>query len=178
MSNSGEVLLQAAQPNDAGLLANLVQLYAYDLSEVYELSPGADGRFAYDKLPLYWSEPDKRFPLLIRHGGALAGFALVTRGSPASDHPHVHDVAEFFVLRRHRRFGVGRQAAFLLWNRFPGTWTVRVSVGNTSALSFWSRAITEYAGNTATVSSRPNQPHDYKIYFFESTNHDRASANP
>ena len=35
------------------------------------------------------------------------------------------DVAEFFVLRRYRRSGVGRSAAFLIWKHFPGTWTVR-----------------------------------------------------
>jgi predicted acetyltransferase len=169
MGNSGEVLLQAAQPNDAELLSNLIQLYAYDLSEVYALSPGPDGRFVYDKLPLYWSEPHKRFPLLIRHDGELAGFVLVTLGSPASIDPRVYDIAEFFVLRRHRRFGVGREAAFSVWDRFPGQWTVRVSEGNAGGLSFWSKTINEYTGNTATTSSRPNKPHDFKVYFFESS---------
>jgi predicted acetyltransferase len=168
MGNSGEVLLQVAQPNDAELLSNLIQLYAYDLSEIYALSPGPDGRFFYDKLPLYWSEPDKRFPLLIRHGGELAGFVLVTLGSPASIDPRVYDVAEFFVLRRHRRFGVGRDAAFSVWDRFPGQWTVRVSEGNAGGLSFWSKTINEYTGNTATTSSRTNKPHNFKVYFFES----------
>jgi predicted acetyltransferase len=169
MGNSGEVLLQTAQPNDAQLLSNLIQLYAYDLSEVYALSPGPDGRFFYDKLPLYWSEPHKRFPLLIRHGGELAGFVLVTLGSPACIDPRVYDVAEFFVLRRHRRFGVGRDAAFLVWDQFPGQWTVRVSEGNIGGLSFWSKTINEYTKNTATTSSRPNKPHDFKVYFFESS---------
>ena len=167
MSNSGEVLLQAAGPDDTLLISNLLQLYAYDLSEVYELSPGDDGRFIYDKLPRYWAEPETRFPLLIRHGGKVAGFALVTRGSPALDDPRVHDVAEFFVLRNQRRFGVGRRAAVLLWNRFPGPWTVRVSVANTAALCFWSRAIEEYSGNTAQISSRPNRPHDWQVFYFE-----------
>lgn len=167
MSNSDEVILQAAGADQAELISNLLQLYAYDLSEVYDLSPGPDGRFVYDKLPLYWTEPDKRFPLLIRHRGIVAGFALVTRGSPASDDPRMHDVAEFFVLRSQRRFGVGRRAALLLWNRFPGPWTVRVSVANTAALSFWSQAIDEYSGNTAKISSRPNRPHDWQVYYFE-----------
>jgi predicted acetyltransferase len=168
MGNSGEVQLQAALPHDAQLLSNLIQLYAYDLSEVYALSPGPDGRFVYDKLPLYWSEPHKRFPLLIHHGGELAGFVLVTLGSPASNDPRVYDVAEFFVLRRHRRFGVGRAAAFLVWDRFSGQWTVRVSEGNMGGLSFWSKTINEYSGNSAITSLQPNKPHDYKVFFFES----------
>jgi predicted acetyltransferase len=178
MSNSDEVLLQTARQSDAEVLSNLIQLYAYDLSEVLALELASDGRFAYDKLPLYWSEPDIRFPLLIRHGGALAGLAFVTLGSPVSDDPGVHDVAEFFILRRHRRFGVGRRAAFLLWNRFPGSWTVRVSEGNTAGLAFWSKAIGEYTGDTADVSSRPGHPHAWQIYGFASANQDRASAQP
>jgi predicted acetyltransferase len=172
MSSPDDVQLQIAGPADADLLANLIQLYAYDLSEFYILELGADGRFVYDKLPLYFSEPGKRFPLLIRHRGELAGLAFVTRGSPASDDPRVHDVAEFFIVRNHRRFGVGRRAAFLLWDRFPGTWTVRVSAGNAVGLAFWSRAIGLYSGNKGVVSSRPGHPHAWQNYFFESTCHD------
>jgi predicted acetyltransferase len=167
MSHPGAVELQIALPGDAELLSNLIQLYAYDLSDVYELEPQADGRFAYDKLPLYWSEPEKRFPLLIRHSGAVAGFALLTRGSPASDDPRVHDVAEFFVLRRQRRFGIGRQAAFLVWDRFPGPWTVRVSQGNKAGLAFWSKAIGEYSNASARVSLLSGDPHPYQVFLFK-----------
>jgi predicted acetyltransferase len=168
MSNPDDVQLQIAGPADAELLSNLIQLYAYDLSEIYGLELGADGRFAYDHLPLYFTEPEQRFPLLIRHRGALAGLALVTRGSPASDDPRVHDVAEFFILRTHRRFGVGHRAAFMLWDRFPGTWTVRVSAGNGAGLAFWSRAVGEYSANQAVVTSRPGPRHAWQIFFFES----------
>jgi predicted acetyltransferase len=174
MSDSDQVQLQTARPSDAELLSNLIQLYAYDLSEAFALELDSDGRFAYDKLPLYWSEPDKRYPLLIRRAGALAGLAFVTLGSPASDDPRVHDVAEFFILRRHRRSGVGRQAAFLLWDLFPGSWTVRVSMGNTAGLAFWLSTVGAYTGNTARLSSRPGHPHAWQIHSFESTQHVRA----
>jgi predicted acetyltransferase len=107
-----EVALEVATPRDASVLSNLLELYAYDLSEIFPLELQPDGRFDYEQLPLYWSEPDRRFPFLIRCDARLAGFALVTRGSPASDDPADFDVAEFFVLRRYRRRGVGRQAAF------------------------------------------------------------------
>lgn len=52
-------------------------------------------------------------PLLIRRDGRTVGFALVSRGSPASDDPDDLDLQEFFVLRRYRRMGVGREAARL-----------------------------------------------------------------
>lgn len=129
MVDRDEVVLEAAVAQDAALLSNLLELYLHDLSEAFpSIELGADGRFGYEKLPLYWSEPERRFPFLIRYGGFVVGFVLATRGSPASDDPAVYDVAELFVLRRHRRSGVGRRAAFLLWDRLPGRWIAEVSL--------------------------------------------------
>src|SRR3954466_8074223 len=112
MISTREVVLEPATLRDSAALSNLLELYSHDLSDVFALELGAEARFGYEKLPLYWSEPEIRFPFLIRAGTRLAGFALVTRGSPASDDPNDFDIAEFFVLRRHRRSGVGRRAAF------------------------------------------------------------------
>ena len=111
------VTLDSATLADAELLSNLLELYTHDLSAAFpNVQLGPDGRFGYDKLPRYWTEPDRRFPFLIRCDGRVAGFALATRGSPVVADPNVFDVAEFFVLRQYRRSGVGREAAFLLWN--------------------------------------------------------------
>ena len=127
MDAAGAVSLVAATPADATLLANLLELYIHDLSGVFDVTLGADGRFGYPRLPLYWSEPDRRFAFLIRCDERVAGFALATRGSPAVSDPDVLDVAEFFVMRRYRRSGVGRAAAFLLWNRIAGNWLIRAA---------------------------------------------------
>ena len=169
MPNPLEVGLDVAAPSDAVLLANLLELYLHDLSEAFPvIELGADGRFGYDKLPLYWSEPERRFPFLIRYRTKVAGFALITRGSPVSDDPDVFDVAEFFVIRRHRRSGVARQAAFLMWDRFPGRWIVRVSEGNIGALPFWTNVIADYAKGSATESKRPGSPSAWRVFSFES----------
>jgi predicted acetyltransferase len=169
MADPQEVALDVAASRDAALVANLLELYIHDLSEVFPLMElGADGRFGYDKLRLYWSEPERRFPFLIRHGTRIAGFVLATRGSPASDDPDVFDVAEFFVIRGHRRSGVARRAAFLLWDRFPGRWIVRVSEGNVGALPFWAGAIAEYTGGAATECTRPGSPTAWRVFSFES----------
>jgi predicted acetyltransferase len=163
------VTLDAAAPADAERLANLLELYIHDLSAVF---PGIElkdeGRFGYERLPLYWSEPDRRFPFLIRCDGRLAGFALATRGSPASDDPDVLDVAEFFVVRRYRRSGVARHAALLLWKRLPGRWFVRVSEANADAVPFWTRVIAEYTNGTMVESTRPGKPRPWRVFSFVS----------
>jgi predicted acetyltransferase len=163
------VTLDAATERDALLLASLLHLYAHDLSAVFALDPGADGRFAYDRLPLYWSEPERRFAFLVRADGRVAGFALVTRGSPGCDDPQALDVAEFFVLRRHRRSRVGTRAAALLWDRFPASsWVVRVAEGNADALPFWRAAIRAYAPDGYTEMRLPGHPQPWRVLRFTS----------
>lgn len=168
MSASREVSLATATRADAPLLANLLELYLHDLSESFPIEVGADGRFGYELLPLYWSEAERRFPFLIRHGPRVAGFALVTRGSSASDDPLVLDVAEFFVLRQYRRRGVGREAAILLWNLVTGRWVVRVSEGNRRALAFWPGVIRDYTGGAFSETGHPGSPHAWRVFTFES----------
>ncbi len=168
MADSDDVVLDLATPRDTPVLANLLELYAHDLSATFGLELGPDGRFGYEKLPLYWLEPGRRFPFLIRRGPHLAGFALVTQGSPGSDDPQDFDVAEFFVVRRYRRSGVGRQAAFLLWDRFPVRWVVRVAEGNHRGLRFWESVIREYTGGDFAETSHPGNPRAWRVFSFTS----------
>jgi predicted acetyltransferase len=103
-------------------------------------------------------------------GVRVAGFALVTRGSPVTADPEDFDVAEFFILRRYRRSGVGRQAAFLLWDRFPGQWVVRVSEGNRPGLGFWESVIRDYTRAAFSEKNHPGSPYGWRIFLFKSAN--------
>jgi len=164
------VKLDPAIASDSPLLSNLLQLYIHDLSDVFpEVELGYDGRYGYDRLPLYWSDAQRRFAFVIRCDGRPAGFALATRGSPAVPDPDVLDVAEFFIIRRHRRAGVGRAAASLLWNLLPGKWTVRVLEQNSTALAFWRDVVAEYSKGTATESKLSAPPNNWRVFFFETT---------
>ena len=122
--------------------------------EIFALDVGTDGRFGYAKLPLYWSEPETRFPFLIMYGDQVAGFALATRGSPVTDDPADLDVAEFLVLRKYRRLGVGRDAAYALWNRLPGHWVVRVADANRAGVPFWSAVVRAYTDGACVEHTR------------------------
>jgi len=110
-----EVRLAARSEKDA--VAQLLELYLHDLSELTAADVGAGGRYGYRYLDDYWTEVECH-PFLFRVDDRLAGLALVQAGAP-------HDMSEFFVMRRYRRRGVGRRAALALFTRFPGEWQVR-----------------------------------------------------
>jgi predicted acetyltransferase len=160
--------LELAREAESALLANLLELYIHDLSEIFPaVQLGADGRFGYPRLPSYWSEPGRRFPFLIRKAGKLVGFVLAQRGSPFSEDPEVLDIAEFFVLRSERRSGVGARAAALLWQRLPGRWMVRVSEANRGGLPFWTRVVRDYVGDAVNQTERDGTPHRWRVFTFD-----------
>jgi predicted acetyltransferase len=134
-SNTIRIEVIPAAREQEPILANLLELYIHDFSELLSIDLGPDGRFVYPQLDLYWTEPD-RHPFLVTLDGKWAGFVLVKR---AGD---VWDMAEFFVVRAYRRRGIGSQIAREIWQRFPGSWEVRVMEDNL-ALAFWRRTVPE-----------------------------------
>jgi len=161
------VTLELATERDATLLANLLELYIHDLSEVFPIELGVDGRFGYGSLPLYWSKPETHFAFLFRLNSRIAGFALVARGSPATSDSQDLDLEEFFVLRSYRRSGIGRIAASLLFDHLPGHWVVRVS--EAKALPFPSGRVRFHATPTAPLQRRCIQEHHlFHVHSFRS----------
>ncbi len=159
--------LLPATPDQEPILANLLELYAHDFSEFHEIELGADGRYGYKHLPLYWREPDRR-PFLVRVDGNLAGLVLVKRGSELSGNEAVWDMAEFFLVRRYRRRGIGTYVAHETWRRIPGLWEVRVMESNRSAHLFWERAISVFSGKTILSSRVEKDGKFWRVFAFES----------
>lgn len=150
---SAVVSLQDARAEHEPLLENLLQLYIHDLSAIFtQVELNEDGRYAYPALPTYLTGAAERRAFLLRADGALAGFVLAKRGSPAVPEPEVWDVAELFVLKRFRGAGVGRAAAVRLWEQLGGAWTVRVANENAAALPFWRRTVVAFPGSVRELA--------------------------
>jgi predicted acetyltransferase len=140
------IVTQAGRAQEP-IIQNLAQLYTHDFSDFWagtskgDLLP--DGRFAPYPLEQYWSRP-RWSASLIFSDDVLAGFVLVN-DQPHSGEPVDRNVGEFFVLRKHRRMGVGRSAAEAVFSRQPGSWEVAVARKNVRALEFWRRTISGIA---------------------------------
>jgi len=137
------ISLDPASATERPVLENLFQLYAYDWSELGWLDVGRDGRFAAPSLAAYW-QADDRHPFLIRVDGQLAGFLLVAARSRLTGTIGVFDMAEFFVMRKYRRRGVGFAAAAAAFDRFSGRWEIRQRDENVAATAFWRRVVARY----------------------------------
>ena len=156
-----------ASTEQMSILANLLELYIYDFTELKAFKLGGDGRFGYPDLPLYWTEPD-RHPFLVKVDDHWSGFVLVRRGSQISGDEDVWDMTEFFVLRGYRRLGVGTKVAHDIWRRFPGKWEVRVIERNQRALSFWQGAIAGFLREPLQPRRLEKGASVWQVFSFES----------
>ena len=136
------VALEPIAYADKPVLRRMLALYLYDFSEFTGDDVDEHGEFGYRYLDHYWA-PDpgeQRFPFFIRVEGKLAGFALVRLRDGG------YSMAEFFVMRRHRRSGIGSQAARQVFSRFPGDWKVAQIPLNLAAQAFWRAVIGDVTG--------------------------------
>lgn len=161
-----EVKITAAAPEEETVLANLLELYAHDFSEFFELEVGEDGRFGYPRLHLYWKEPH-RHPFLIRADGKLAGFVLLQKRSQISGDAGVWDMAEFFILRGYRRRGLGMRAAHAVWRMLPGRWEVRAMEQNPGAKQFWQRSVNAFTGETIEAVIVDKDDRRWHVFSFQ-----------
>jgi predicted acetyltransferase len=145
------VTLDPAIKTDELTLDNLIQLYSYDFSEFMPRDVGETGRFEQQPLARYFVDP-WRHAYLLRVDDRIAGFALVHERSKLTAEHGIFDMAEFFVLRRYRRSGVGRTAALMAFDLFKGRWEVRQRAENAGAAAFWRQVIGAYThGNFEEV---------------------------
>jgi predicted acetyltransferase len=154
------VALELAGEHEEQLLRNLMQAYGHDLSEFDGSLPDEIGSFGVGAyFEEYWRE-QTRFPYKIMVDVAVAGFALVREFEPGS-----HSIAEFFALRPYRRDGVGKHAAWLIFDLFEGEWHIAQDEGNLPAQAFWRGAIGEYTDGNFSEAWSESQPRGPKQVF-------------
>lgn len=138
--------LHPATPEQKTVLANLIQLYLYDMTEFMPFPVGKDGRFEYEHLDRFW-----RYPYLIMSDDEITGFALVIDTCPLTGRSPCWFMAEFFVLKSYRQRGVGRAAIELALEAHRGLWHVAVPHPNHSAQTFWRKLLANRAAGVSDI---------------------------
>jgi predicted acetyltransferase len=132
-----------ATANERPILRRLMELYQYDFSEFDLADIGPLGLYDYPYLDHYWVEPE-RSPFLVRVDGNLAGFVLVARYNYVTGLKDTWVMAEFFIMRKYRRQGVGEHVARFIFDQFTGDWQVGQIKENEAAITFWRKVIARY----------------------------------
>jgi predicted acetyltransferase len=131
--------LEPVSEKDKAVLARLLELYRYDMSDFrpYVLSP--HGTYEYRYLDAYFLNDDRE-ACFVKVDGELAGFTMTRLVRT-----NIRSVAEFFVVKRWRRHGVGTAVAHQLFTQHPGRWEVAVDDANTAGQAFWPAVCTSAA---------------------------------
>lgn len=150
------------------VIAQLYELYTYEMTDLADFDINENGYYGYSDLPSYWQAPNK-YPFLLWVNEKLAGFALIQQGSPIDDEPDIWDIAEFFIMRKFRKKGIGEFVAHQLFEKHEGRWQIRVWDNNKIAHAFWDNIITRFSKISVIPSRRKYQGHDgLLVYRFAS----------
>ena len=159
MSATNVELVEVAQEQKE-ILANLMQFYLYEATEFSDDDITSSGKLSLGKyFDAYWRESE-RHPFFIKDKCKLVGFALVRQIGEEK-----HSISEFFVMRKHRRSGIGKKVAFLLFQKFQAEWHVAQEQTNVTAQLFWKSIIREYTNDNFQETYNLDQPKRPKQVF-------------
>jgi predicted acetyltransferase len=145
-ANKEEILkieLMEVPETEKSVLRQMLELYAYDFSEFDGADVNEHGYYGYTYFDYYWTE-ETRNPFFIRVDGKLAGFALLNEYCYLIKEPGTMSIAEFFIMRKFRRQGIGKRVAIQVFDKFPGKWEVIQHGENEPSQVFWEHVIQEY----------------------------------
>ena len=142
MAGMNDLQVRVATPDERLPVARMLELYQHDLSDVWDQDLDLHGEYGY-ALDRYWGRPGHH-AFVFRVASNFAGLALV------DDAVHLPEndlwLAQFFVMKKYRRRGVGSAAACAVFDRVRGRWEVGQMPLNLPAQAFWRRVISSYTG--------------------------------
>ena len=135
-----------ARPEDFPALEQMLELYQYDLSDIWHQDLDAQAKYGYD---LSRHKQGECFHAHIAiEGTQYVGFALV---APAAvTRKEGAWMEQFFIHKRNRRSGAGIALARHVFYSHPGPWEVGEMPTNRQAQAFWRKVIAELTGGEFT----------------------------
>jgi predicted acetyltransferase len=141
-----QLVCRKAEAEDFPALQQLLELYQYELSDIWHQELDAQARYGYD-LSRH-KQAERFFGHIALEGTQYVGFALVAPAAVTRSEGSWME--QFFVLKRYRRSGVGLQLAQHVFLSHPGLWEVGQMPANTAARGFWRSVIGTVTGGQFT----------------------------
>ncbi len=135
------------------ILRNLMEKYDYEFTQYTMEDVNPLGLYGYSRIDHYWTDPG-RWAFFLKVDGRLAGFAMVI------DYPEAvktdYNMAEFFVMYKYRRCGLGSWAVERLFERFPGSWQIKYHPKNLPSVKFWNKVAEKHSAGNYRREGRPD----------------------
>jgi predicted acetyltransferase len=122
-----------AQPEDFPAIGRMLELYQYELSDIWDQELDADGEFGSDTSR--HRQAQRFFAHVLLVDQHYAGFALVAPAMVTQEEGFWME--QFFVLKKYRKAGHGLALARHVFQSHPGAWEVGQMPGNAAARQFW-----------------------------------------
>jgi predicted acetyltransferase len=146
--------IELVKKEEKEILRNLLEKYSYEFSQWENTDVNNSGLYGYNYLDNYWQQ-ENHFPYFIKVNSRLAGFVLVNDYDEINIKTN-YVVAEFCILYKYRRNGVGKYAAQYIFNQHRGKWQLKYHPKNIVSKEFWNKIICEITdGNYEIVTGDP-----------------------
>ena len=141
-----DVFFKKVKKEEKEILKKLLLEYfkEIDTSKIIETSYGEKVNYPY--LDSYWTDAS-RVALFVFFENEIAGFALVNAWVIDSEFNAQKSIAEFYIQPKYRRKGIGKIAAFQIFNEYKTKWEVKQSSNNKRATQFWRATIKAFSNN-------------------------------
>lgn len=161
-----EITFRVAEWQDKPVLRQMLELYQYDLTDVWPQDLNEHGEFGFVGTERYLRNPRLRAYFFLVDG-KYAGFGLV---DPDVSLPgNEFWMGQFFVMKKYRRLGVGTMAAHFIFDQHRGKWEVGQMPRNQAARSFWLRTIAAYTKGAFVEHEIHDERWDGYLQCFDNT---------
>lgn len=170
------VQIRMAATEERYILQNIWPAYMHEYSQYQHHLPNNHGlldepdvtSYREDNFMTGWTNNrDKVLVFLIYSDSMLAGFMLIAFAPlvETSAEKLMHD---FFLFRAYRGQGIGQAAARRVFDKFPGTWQLRVLPKNKTALFFWRKTLSGYSNRSFSEVEELHHDQPMVSFLFES----------
>lgn len=140
-----DIILEKVEECKKDVLYRLLQYSLFEESLNDQNDMDEDALFEYPWFESYFTEEERDAYFIREQGtGRLLGFVMINTYVRKWDSGH--SIAEFMILPKFRRNKIGKKAAFVCFEKYPGNWEVSPSYGSEQAYLFWKYVIYEYTG--------------------------------
>ena len=137
---------RAAKTEDFAALKRMLELYQYEMSDIYDQDLDAHGEYGYDLTR--HTAGERYFAHVVLVNERYAGFALVAPAVVTQTDGCWME--QFFILKKYRRGNLGTVLARHVFQSHPGPWEVGQMLRNLPAQAFWRAAISSLTAGRYT----------------------------